>query len=468
MLLTISTTHQPATDLGYLLHKNPARAQRFDLTFGRAHVVYPEAGNHRCTAALLLEVDPVLLVRGRGGRGGERFSIDQYVNDRPYVASSLLSVAISQVLGTALSGRCRDKPELAEMRLPLAARLSALRCRGGEALLRALFEPLGYAIEVTRLPLDARFPDWGQSPYFAVTLSATLRLVDLLSHLYVLVPVLDDDKHYWFGDDEVEKLLRHGEEWLARHPEREQIVQRYLRYRGHLTRAALARLPTDEPTADDEDEVADKTAPEEAAEQPLRLNEQRLRAVVQALLASGAQRVLDLGCSTGNLLRRLLDEPQFTEIVGLDVSHRALEVAARRLKLERLPASQARRIKLVHGSLTYRDRRLAGYDAAVLVEVIEHLDPPRLRALARAVFECARPKTIVVTTPNREYNVLFPGMPPGKLRHGDHRFEWSRAEFAAWTERIGGEFGYRVRLEGIGPEDPQHGCPTQMAVFELA
>src|SRR5262245_42316535 len=238
MLLTISTTHQPATDLGYLLHKNPARAQRFDLTFGRAHVLYPEATAERCTAALLLEVDPVQLVRGRGG-GRERFAIDHYVNDRPYVASSLLSVAISQVFGTALSGRCRDKPELAEMPLPLVARLAALRCRGGEALLRGLLEPLGYGIELTRLPLDERFPEWGPSPYFAVTLTATTRLVDLLSHLYVLVPVLDDDKHYWFGDDEVEKLLRHGDEWLAGHPRREEIDQRYLDYRAPLTQAPL-------------------------------------------------------------------------------------------------------------------------------------------------------------------------------------------------------------------------------------
>jgi len=463
MLLTISTTHRPATDLGYLLHKNPARAQRFDLTFGRAHVVYPEATAEVCTAALLLEVDPVQLVRGRGGRG-ERFTIDHYVNDRPYVASSLLSVAISQVFGTALSGRCRDKPELAETPLPLVARLAALRCRGGEALLRGLLEPLGYMVEAARLPLDARFPEWGESPYFAVTLRATARLVDLLSHLYVLVPVLDDDKHYWFGDDEVEKLLRHGEEWLARHPRREEIAQRYLRYRAPLTRAALARLPADE-AVEDEEEAADKTAAEELVEQPLRLNEQRLLAVVAALVQSGAQRVLDLGCSTGNLLRKLLEEPQFSEIVGLDVSHRALAAAERRLKLDRLPAAKAQRIKLLHGSLTYRDRRLAGYDAAALVEVIEHLDPPRLRALERAVFECARPTTVVVTTPNREYNVLFPGMPSGKLRHKDHRFEWTRDEFRSWSERVAAQFGYGVQLSGIGPADSHHGSPTQMATF---
>jgi 3' terminal RNA ribose 2'-O-methyltransferase Hen1 len=465
MLLTISTTHRPATDLGFLLHKNPARVQSFDLAFGRALFFYPRADADLCTAALLLDVDPVQLVRGRG----DRFALDQYVNDRPYVASSLMSVAISQVLGTALSGRCRDKPELAALPLPLTARLSVLRCRGGEEFLRQLFEPLGYQVRAARLPLDVRFPEWGESPYFAVDLSITAPLADLLSHLYVLIPVLDDSKHYWIGEDEVEKLLRHGERWLSRHPARERIVERYLRYRGALTRQALARLPSDEDApSDDDEELEDKTAAEGPAEQPLRLNEQRLEAVVLALKAGGAKRVLDLGCSTGNLLRRLLDDAQFREIVGVDVAYRALEIAAQRLRLDRLPPTKAQRIKLLHSSLTYRDQRLAGYDAAAVVEVIEHLDPPRLAAFERVLFEFARPKVVIVTTPNREYNVLFPTLAAGKLRHGDHRFEWTRAEFHAWTSRIAERFGYRPSISPIGPEDPRHGAPTQMAAFTLA
>jgi 3' terminal RNA ribose 2'-O-methyltransferase Hen1 len=380
-----------------------------------------------------------------------------------------MSVAISQVLGTALAGRCRDKPELADLPLPLAARLSVLRCRGGEDFVRRLFEPLGYQVQAARLPLDERFAEWGESPYFSVELTAATKLVDLLSHLYVLIPVLDDSKHYWIGTDEVEKLLRHGERWLATHPEREAIAFRYLRYRGALAREALARLPTDETQPEaDEEEIEDKAAPEEPAEQPLRLNEQRLEAVIAALKTCGAKRVLDLGCSTGNLLRRLLDEPQFSEIVGVDVAHQALEIAQRRLRLERLPPAQAARIKLMHGSLTYRDARLAGYDAAAVVEVIEHLDPPRLAAFERVLLEFARPKVAIVTSPNREYNVLFPSLAAGKLRHGDHRFEWTREEFRAWAARVSERFGYRLTLAPIGPEDPTHGPPTQMATFALA
>jgi len=464
MLLTLTTTHRPATDLGYLLHKNPARPQAFDLSFGQARVFYPEASDDRCTAALLLEVDPVGLVRNRRGPSGEGFALEQYVNDRPYVASSFLSVAIAQVFGSALSGGSKERPELAKTPIPLVARLAAVPCRGGEALLRALFEPLGYRVSATRHPLDETFPEWGEGPYFTVELSHTLTLHDLLTHLYVLVPVLDDDKHYWVGDEEVEKLLRHGQGWLAAHPQREQIVHRYLKRRTHLAREALARL-LEEDQQDADDAVEQRDDEEERVEQKISLNEQRLGAVMAVLRGSGAKRVLDLGCSTGNLLRRLLDEKQFERIVGMDVSHRSLEIAADKIHLDRLPPKQRERIELVHGSLTYRDKRLAGYDAAAVVEVIEHLDEPRLAAFERVLFEFARPKTAVVTTPNVEYNVRFPTLPAGKFRHKDHRFEWTREQFRSWAEAVAGRFGYAVRFLPVGPEDAEVGPPTQMAVF---
>jgi 3' terminal RNA ribose 2'-O-methyltransferase Hen1 len=464
MLLTIATTHPPATDLGYLLHKNPARAQSFPLAFGHAHVFYPEAGPERCTAALLLDVDPVGLVRARRGPAGAGGSLEQYVNDRPYVASSFLSVAIAQVLGSALAGRSKERPDLADAPLPLHARLAVLPCRGGEAFLRRLFEPLGYAVTAQRHPLDEQFPEWGDSPYFTVELRATCRLHELLSHLYVLVPVLDDDKHYWVGDDEVEKLLRHGAGWLSAHPERETIARRYLRHQVRLAREALARLAEEDDP--DPDAAAEAHAGEEAVlEERLSLNEQRLGAVAAALRECGARRVLDLGCGEGKLLRELLRDKTFEEIVGVDVSCRSLEVARERLHWDRLPPVVQQRIRLLQGSLTYRDRRLAGYDAAAVIEVIEHLDPPRLAAFERVLFEFARPATVVLTTPNAEYNVKFENLPAGRFRHRDHRFEWTRAEFRVWAERAAGRFGYAVRFLPVGPEDPAVGAPTQMGVF---
>jgi 3' terminal RNA ribose 2'-O-methyltransferase Hen1 len=464
MLLTITTTYRPATDLGFLLHKNPARCQSFPLSFGQAHVFYPEVSPERCTAALLLDIDPVGLVRNRRGPAGEGRALEQYVNDRPYVACSFLSVAIAQVYGHALAGRSKDRQALAETPLPLAAKLAVLPCRGGEGFLRRLFEPFGYTVTARGHPLDEQFPEWGDSPNYTVELHATCRLHELLSHLYVLVPVLDDDKHYWVGDDEVEKLLRHGEGWLASHPERERIARRYLKHQAGLARDALARL-AEEDDPDPDAAAATHAGEEVVLEERIRLNEQRLGAVVAALRDCGAKRVLDLGCGEGRLLRELLNDATFEEIVAMDVSYPALEVARAKLHWERLPPARQQRIRFLHGSLMYRDRRLAGYDAAAVVEVIEHLDPPRLAACERVLFEFARPATVVLTTPNVEYNVKFEGLPAGRFRHRDHRFEWTRAEFAAWAERVAGRFGYTVRFVPVGPTDPLVGPPTQMGVF---
>lgn len=462
MLLTITNQSPPATGLGFLLHKHPAKVQSFELSFGKAHVFYPEADETRCTAALLLDVDPVGLVRR--GSFGDAGGLDQYVNDRPYVSSSFLSVAIAQVLGSALAGRSKGKPELAEEPLDLTAHISALPCRGGEAFLRELFEPLGYQVKAAHHPLDESFPEWGEGPYYSVELQARTRLSSLLTHLYVLIPVLDAEKHYWVGEDEVDKLLRQGEGWLASHPARDAIVGRYLRHHRRLTRAALARL-TEEDQHDPDAAEESRSTEECAIEEPLQLWRQRIGAIVAALKAAGAARVVDLGCGEGKLLRALLEDRFFTEILGMDVSHRSLEVAAERLRLEQLPPTQRERIRLMHGSLMYRDARLAGYDAAVVAEVIEHLDPPRLAAFERVVFECARPGTVVLTTPNAEYNVKFATLQQGSFRHRDHRFEWSRAEFERWAGGVGQRFGYSARFLPVGPEDAALGAPTQMGIF---
>lgn len=462
MLLTISTTHVPATDLGYLLHKHPDRCQAFQLSFGRAHVFYPEASDDRCTACLLLEVDPVGLVRGKGDWSAGL--LDQYVNDRPYVASSLMSVAIAQVFGSALAGRSNERLGLVHRPIPLTARLETLPVRGGKELLSRVFEPLGYQVAATRHPLDEQFPDWGESPYFRVELTATTTVANLLQHLYVLIPVFDLRKHYYIGQDEVEKLLAKGASWLADHPEREQITRRYLHRQPSLARQALARLVQEElpEVASDEPQTTEEPARETS------LHEQRLGAVLATLRAAGARRVLDLGCGEGRLLRMLLDDRQITEIVGLDVSVRSLEFASRKLKLDRIPERQRERIRLLHGALTYRDDRLANFDAAAVVEVIEHLDPARLAAFERVLFEHARPKTVVVTTPNREYNVKWETLPAGAMRHGDHRFEWTRMEFQEWANGVANRFGYSVRFLPVGPEDGEVGAPSQMGVFERA
>lgn len=531
MLLTITCTRPDdaawaAGDLGYLLHKNPTRVQTFEQAYGIAHVMYPEANEQRCTAALLLEVDPVRLVRGKS-RGTPEFSLGQYVNDRPYAASSLLSVTIAKVFGSALHGRCAQRPELAETALPLRIELPAVACKGGPETVERMFAPLGWTVTATALPLDPAFPEWGDSHYVRLLLEGELRLADALTHLYVLLPVLDGSKHYWLDEAEIDKLLRFGEGWLAGHPERAWIARRYLARRQSLVRVALARLAevdevapeefgaVDESVDDTSAEVASLgvdgggvdetpsgetsfgamsdsasdtagalsasvpaesnaegsrdgsaaavTAPESAGERGPSLAVTRRAAVIRALHEVGAHRVLDLGCGEGALLRELVADNAFTENVGVDVAMRSLHIAKRRMA--RLPEWQARRVSLRQGALTYTDAGLRGFDAAVLMEVIEHVDASRLGALEQAVFGAAAPGAVLVTTPNGEYNVLYETLPAGRFRHSDHRFEWSRGEFAAWSRGVCEKYGYEVRFVPIGVEDETLGAPTQMAVF---
>ncbi|MFC9997042.1 3' terminal RNA ribose 2'-O-methyltransferase Hen1 [Nocardia sp. NPDC127526] len=535
MLLTITCTRPQgaawvASDLGFLLHKNPARIQGFEQSYGTARVLYPEAGDERCTAALLLDIDPVRLVRGKS-KSAPEFSLGQYVNDRPYAASSLLSVAISTVFGTALHGRCKARPELAETALPLHLALPAVPCKGGPDQVVKIFEPLGWTVTATPLPLDPAFPDWGESHYVRLELTGVQRLSEALSHLYVLLPVLDGSKHYFLDSAEIDKLLRFGEGWLVGHPERAWIARRYLARRHSLVQAALTRL-AELDDAEPEELGIIETLPEDIDDTPEALGDApdgppataerltatskagasvappsapdtsgnespavacgagaagaaspvetgfvadragvrmpslavlRRAAVVQALREVGASRVLDLGCGEGALLRELVAERSFAEIVGVDVSMRSLHIAKRRLR--RLPEWQARRVTVRQGALTYTDASLRGYDAAVLMEVIEHVDEPRLQALGHAVFGAAAPGAVIVTTPNGEYNSLYEGMAAGAFRHADHRFEWSRAEFARWAEGVCEQYGYAVRIEPVGPVHAELGASTQMAVF---
>ncbi|MGW1807010.1 3' terminal RNA ribose 2'-O-methyltransferase Hen1 [Streptomyces sp. NPDC002078] len=478
MFLTISTrgdAAHPATDLGYLLHKHPDKAQKFSTSYGTAHVFYPEADDLRCTAALLLETDTLALVRrgkGKGRGGAPDAALAQYVNDRPYAASSLLAVALSGVFSSAMKGTCHARPELPAQARPLHIEVPALPARGGPELVRRLFEPLGWTVTVEPVPLDAEFPEWGDSRYARLVLEAEeLTLAEALRHLYVLLPVLDDAKHYWVSSDEVDKLLRAGEGWLPAHPEQKLITSRYLSRRWSLTRQAMERLELVRLAEADDSEVEEidnaVEAETEEEERPTPLAVQRREAILAALRDRGAARVLDLGCGQGELVRELLKDVRFTEIVGLDVSVRALTIASRRLKLDRMGERQASRVKLVQGSLAYTDKRLRGYDAAVLSEVIEHLDLPRLPALEYAVFGHARPRTVLVTTPNVEYNVRWETLPAGHVRHGDHRFEWTREEFRTWAAKVAERHGYDVEFAPVGPDDPEVGPPTQMALFTI-
>ena len=424
------------------------------------------------------------------------FLLGQYVNDRPYVASSFMSTAISKAFSSAMNGSCKERPEYVDMPLSVTAKLSVLPApRGGEILIKRLFEPLGYTVEAERHLLDTHFPAWGYGKYFTLTLKNTLPLKELLTHLYVLIPVLDNEKHYFITKDEVAKLMQKGKSWIEQHPEREIIVSRYLINLKSLVRSAFEVLQAAEEGIDpesaendtaEESEVSDTVAagmadagsshntadgaagdgtvpPQE--EKKERLHDIRLKLVAEKLKLSGAASVIDLGCGDGKLLRLLLKEKQFTRIAGVDVSYAELAKCKDRLHWEEMPDKQRERLSLFQSSLTYRDKRFSGFDAAAVVEVIEHLEVNRLSALEKSLFTYAKPRIIVLTTPNSEYNVRYEHLSAGTVRHSDHRFEWTRKEFETWAARVAHENHYTVAFFPVGEEEENIGAPSQMAVF---
>lgn len=462
MLLNITLHNDQAidyqpSDLGFLLHKHPDKVQEFELSYGKAHVFYPELTEKHCTASLLVEVDPIKLVRSFKGPISNR-QLEQYVNDRPYVANSFLSVAITKIFRSAMNGQCQHKPDLVNRKLPFTVELAVLPCRGGVTLLEKLFEPMGYDINAEAIQLDSKFTAWGNSHFLKVKLTNQCSLADLLSHLYVLIPVLDKDKHYWVNEEEIQKLLRKGGSWLKQHPEKFLIIRRYLKFKQRYTRIAMSQLVAANENIEEEKEAL--------LEKPISLNKQRTNKILETLADLPVKKVLDMGCGEGKLLKQLSNNKQFTQITGLDVSNQALAIAEDKLKLDRLPDSQRDRIRLLHGSLLCRDARIKHFDAICCIEVIEHIDEDRLPALEKVLFNCTEAPYVIITTPNSEYNQRF-GLTPEQVRHSDHRFEWSREQFKQWAQTITSEYDYKVTISGIGETDPVLGEPTQMAIFTL-
>ncbi|ALO68272.1 3' terminal RNA ribose 2'-O-methyltransferase Hen1 [Arthrobacter alpinus] len=460
MLVTITYIGPDASDLGYLLHKKPGKVQPFDLNVGIATVFYPEVTPKRCTAALLVEVDAIDLVRNKHIRTGTQDSLDHYINDRPYVSSSLMSVALGKVFSTAMSGRCNERPELAASPLQLVIQLSSVSVSGEPGFATSLFEPLGWRVNEVPIPLDSKFPNWGDSAYVKITLTGTMPLNDALRQIYLLLPVMEDAKHYWVSDDEVEKLMRAGAGWLETHPQREIIIQRYLAHQRGMTEKVGFLI-------NEEGEI-DTGEPAQLVPARKALRSLRVEAVLTALDEVGARRVVDMGCGEGALLQKLFSDPTFSSIVGTDVSPHMLNRAEERLGLRELSDRQKERVRLLQSSATYLDDRLRDYDAVVLMEVVEHIEPERLAALENSVFGYAQPKTVVVTTPNAEFNSLYPLLPSGSFRHPDHRFEWTRAEFDQWIVSIASTYGYSAERRSIGDADEHLGPPTQMAIFRKA
>lgn len=465
MILTITYEGEHSQDLGYLLFKHPGKIQSFPLSYGKAWVCYPEVSDQRTTVALILDLNPIELAKGKlGSKDGGLFD---YVNDRPYVSSSFMSTAIARIFGTAMTGRCDAKQELADSALHLTACVHMLNDNNQKELAQELFEPLGYTVRTERIPLDDRFPDWGESPYCNLTISGNRKLSELLRHLYVLIPVFDRNKHYYVSEDEIDKLISHSEDWLADHPARNKIIYRYFAKKKSYAYQVISRLEEAEiPEIPENQEISENQENSENPEIAKKsLNQQRLERVLQEVLQSGAESVIDLGCGECRLTKMLLEQQQIRHVSACDVSVRELEKAKQRLHYDRMPEFRRKKLHLFQASLTYQDDRFQGFDCACVVEVIEHIEKLRIPAFERILFEFAKPRTVILTTPNREYNSNYEFLPDGQLRHEDHRFEWTREEFRAWTAHVCETFHYTCEMAEIGETDPVTGAPTQIGVF---
>lgn len=449
MHLSISTTHKPATDLGFLLYKHPKKLHTRGTSFSTNHCFFSEATDDLCTANLWVNVRE--LQEFELYRRFNNFE-NPFINDRPYVAGSLMSTAMSEMFRTAMSGSCRERPELARSPIPLTIEVATVRCEDGIDFIKGIFEPLGYQVDLESYLLDEAFPNWGSSPYFKLRLQTNKELYLVLRQLFILLPVLDNQKHYWVDEAEQEKIIKMGEGWLQAHPMFSKIVSRYLKNLQSLAVEVKKHF------ALDENLTTKARNKEEQLEQKIHLNTLRMDYVAELLKDHQVRTVGDLGCGEGKLIERLLQNSDITEIRAFEVSIDELEKAQQRIA----ELKQLERVKFFNSSVLYLDHRTKDLDAVVLVEVIEHLEEVRLPVLAANVFKYMEPSMVVITTPNFEFNQRFETK---GFRHPDHRFEWTREEFKSWCEVQAQKYGYTFKIDFIGEVDSALGGPTQVGVF---
>lgn len=432
MLLTLRVTGPHASDLEVLLDKCPDKLHSTSLPFGLAHVFFPEVSPDAVTVALVVDVDAVV------------WSSNGFSSGFGLTNAAMLSAAIASVFSTALAARSPGRPDLVTAILPVEVRVSSFDVRPGTDDARALFSPLGYDVVVHEDVVDALSGTSTNLVRQTVCLAKQCSLYEVLSHLYVLGPVLDGHADDHVLERERDALLLHAEGAARGHVAGDRIIQAYAARRPSGAGAALARLLAMD--------VTEGQTALDSAIAPTLLDDARIDAIVFELREASVSSVVDLGCGDGKLLARLVREKVLTRIVGFDVSIRALDAAASRMKLDRRGGKKSERIELLHGSLFYSDSRLQGFDAAVLADVIQHVNADRLGDLERVVFHDAQPATVVVMM-----NVATrDGVVPPGLEHS-----WSTNQFDAWASAVSERRAYRVRLLSIGSSGPT----TRMAVF---
>lgn len=472
MFLSIAVSGEHAPDLGFVLYKHPGRFFEKSASKGRVTGGFTENREDFAEFTLAVEIDPVERVRGVNWDRG----IASYVEPMPFLAASHMSQALSQALGSAMNGVLGSKDPVIDTRVkaagvkpwPLTIKVGAVRC--SPYMIESLFSELGWSVEIESHNLDVPgVSEDDDRPLHVFTLKGEATVSDALTQLYVLLPVLDPSRHYFYDESEARKLFEKGGDWLKGHSSRDLIISRYLSkskelrgYARQLFGNFQEKKDLDELIAETEELMRDWDDPDDTSP-----HQQRHSQIIRDVVSWGARSVIDLGCGEGRLLERLVRIAPDMRVVGIEPSAREIERARKRLSNN--PGKNLDpRVEFVHGSAMYGDERFKDFDAAILSEVIEHVDEDRLSLLARSVFGIMAPRRVVITTPNGDYNRVF-GLRPGEFRHADHRFEWTLAECQAWVVGVTAAYPYEAEITPVGGRnadaDEGHGEVSHYIVF---
>ncbi|WP_342431763.1 3' terminal RNA ribose 2'-O-methyltransferase Hen1 [Neobacillus sp. FSL H8-0543] len=442
MQLSLTVRGTGAETVSYLIAKNPTNLYERNEKGFKVRLVYPTFTNDEAEFLIYVQPDPIDLARN----SAEKYDITSYINDREFAVSSIFVSAIRKALGTALNGKPDeeytewvDHPFVMELNFgPVATDLN-------DREIEDLFKPIGY--KVTIESGVSTFREKSSAKFITITGEQTVQ--NALKHISTLIPVIDNYKHYFIDEREVEKLDRYGDDWLESHPAKLLILKRALRYQSLIVKSKFYHR---------------EQSTKGIVEQPkVRLNEQRYDAIVNYIKGlPNRETIVDLGAGEGKLSVQFGFIDGVKEILSIEPSSKSRVKAIKRFQEEN---DKERYIepKSLAGSLYYFDERLQNKDIIVLCEVIEHIDEHRLPNIFKTIVNDYRPRILIVTTPNQEYNVVYEM--DDEMRHDDHRFEWTRAEFREKCEQWTKDSSYQVSFQGIGEEIESYGQPTQMAIF---
>lgn len=444
MQLTIRATGENVKAISHLLSKNPNNLYERNHKGHLVRLFYSEFTEERVEVTIFVTPDPIELMQ----KGSNTYDITHYINDREFAVSSIFTSFIRSALGTALNGQPKEEYiKWVDYRFPFTFEFGPVASTLSDQHIKDLFEPIGYEVAITRPEIHYAIDLKDKSSARFLALSGSQTLQDALRHLFVLIPVIDNYKHYFIDEKEIEKLERYGEGWLEGHPLRDMIYRQALRFKEIYS-------------------LVEGSNPDAAADQPakkVRLNDLRYEKIVETAQSLDPKTIVDFGSGEGKLSVRLAFMDGVKEILAVEPSEAENLKAKRRFdKAKEVPGFVEP--KTLWGSLFYYDERLKGKDLIVLCEVIEHIDEQRLPKAMDLILHQYAPKSFIITTPNREYNDVYDM--EDHFRHDDHRFEWTREEFQTWCKERNHQHLYELEFFGIGEEHPSQGFPTQMCVFK--